>query len=116
MCRRWLILARARRNRTQSKKARLHSPATGGNRLAGYRPAIRRPDSARTVQFVNLIARRPDQPQSEKLYFVGSHYDTKTFDSIRFVGANDGGPSSGALIELGRVLSQHADLAARIGS
>jgi hypothetical protein len=67
-----------------------------------------------TVQFVNLIARRPDQPQSEKLYFVGSHYDTKTFDSIRFVGANDGGSSSGALIELGRVLSQHPDLAARI--
>ena len=67
-----------------------------------------------TVQFVNLIARRPDQPQSEKLYFVGSHYDTKTFDSIRFVGANDGGSSSGALIELGRVLGLHPDLAARI--
>ena len=79
---------------------------------------IDQPFSARTprgtVQFVNLIARRPDQPQSEKLYFVGAHYDTKTFDSIRFVGANDGGSSSGALIELGRVLSQHRDLAARI--
>ena len=79
---------------------------------------VDQPFSARTprgtVQFVNLIARRPDQPQSEKLYFVGAHYDTKTFDSIRFVGANDGGSSSGALIELGRVLSQHRDLAARI--
>ena len=42
---------------------------------------------------------------------MGSHYDTKTFDSIRFVGANDGGSSSGALIELGRVLNQHPDLA-----
>ena len=67
-----------------------------------------------TVQFVNVIARRPNQPQSEKLYFVGSHYDTKTFDSLRFVGANDGGSSSGALIELGRVLNQHPALAARI--
>ena len=67
-----------------------------------------------TVQFVNVIARRRDQPQSDKLYFVGSHYDTKTFDSIRFVGANDGGSSSGALIELGRVLNQHPELAARI--
>ena len=67
-----------------------------------------------TVQFANLIARRPDQPLNEKLYFVGSHYDTKTFDSIRFVGANDGGSSSGALIELGRVLNQYPDLAARI--
>ncbi|MEO5717958.1 MAG: M28 family peptidase [Chthoniobacterales bacterium] len=67
-----------------------------------------------TVQFVNLIARRPNQPENEKLFFVGSHYDTKTFESIQFVGANDGGSSSGALIELGRVLSLHPELAARI--
>ncbi|MEO7724425.1 MAG: M28 family peptidase, partial [Chthoniobacterales bacterium] len=67
-----------------------------------------------TVQFVNVIARRPDQPKNEKLFFVGSHYDTKTFDSIQFVGANDGGSSSGALIELGRVLSLHPELASRI--
>jgi hypothetical protein len=66
------------------------------------------------VQFVNLIARRPDQPQGTKLFFVGSHYDTKTFDSIQFVGANDGGSSTGALIELGRVLNLHPDLARRI--
>lgn len=67
-----------------------------------------------TVQFVNVIARRPDQPENEKLFFVGSHYDTKTFDSIQFVGANDGGSSSGALIELGRALNLHPDLARRI--
>lgn len=66
------------------------------------------------VQFVNLIARRPDQPQNEKLYFVGSHYDTKIFDAFPFVGANDGGSSSGALLELGRVLNQHPNLASRI--
>jgi glutaminyl-peptide cyclotransferase len=67
-----------------------------------------------SVRFVNVIARRPDQPNRPILFFVGSHYDTKTFDSIRFVGANDGGSSSGALIELGRVLDKHPDLAARI--
>ncbi|MEO8439704.1 MAG: M28 family peptidase [Spartobacteria bacterium] len=66
------------------------------------------------VRFVNVIARRPDQPTSEKLFLIGSHYDTKTFDSIRFVGANDGGSSTGALLELGRVLNQHPELAARI--
>jgi len=79
---------------------------------------IDQPFSAKTprgpVRFVNLIARRPDQPDQEKLFFVASHYDTKTFDLIRFVGANDGGSSSGALIELGRVLNQHPDLAARV--
>ena len=66
------------------------------------------------VHFVNMIARRPDQPDQKKLFLVASHYDTKTFDLIRFVGANDGGSSSGALIELGRVLNQHPDLAARV--
>src|SRR6185436_5219554 len=32
------------------------------------------------------------------------HYDTKRFDDIRFVGANDGGSSAAFLIELARVL------------
>jgi Zn-dependent M28 family amino/carboxypeptidase len=79
---------------------------------------IDQPFSAKTprgpVRFVNMIARRPDQPGEEKLFFVASHYDTKTFDLFPFVGANDGGSSSGALIELGRVLNQHPDLAARV--
>jgi len=79
---------------------------------------IDQPFASRTqrgpVQFVNIIARRPDQPEHGKLFFVGSHYDTKTFDSIRFVGANDGGSSTGALIELGRVLNLHPNLARQI--
>jgi glutaminyl-peptide cyclotransferase len=66
------------------------------------------------VAFVNLIARRPNQSDGTKLFFIGSHYDTKTFDSIQFVGANDGGSSTGALLEMGRVLNQHPDLAAQI--
>jgi len=43
-----------------------------------------------------------------------SHYDTKTFDTIRFVGANDGGSSTGLLLELARVLGQHSNLAAKV--
>ena len=43
-----------------------------------------------------------------------SHYDTKTFNTIRFVGANDGGSSTGLLLELARVLGQHPNLAAQI--
>jgi Zn-dependent M28 family amino/carboxypeptidase len=39
------------------------------------------------------------------------HYDTKTFDTIRFVGANDSGSSTGLLLELARVLGQHPHLA-----
>ncbi len=38
---------------------------------------------------------------------VCSHYDTKRFDDpgVRFVGANDAGSSTGALLELARVLA-----------
>jgi len=33
---------------------------------------------------------------------IASHYDTKYFSDFNFVGANDGGSSSGALLELAR--------------
>jgi Zn-dependent M28 family amino/carboxypeptidase len=46
-----------------------------------------------------LPGRRPD------IVLVGGHYDTKWFADIRFVGANDGGSSTGLLLELARVLA-----------
>jgi hypothetical protein len=66
------------------------------------------------VQFLNLIARFPGQRSTAPSFLLCSHYDTKTFDTIRFVGANDGGSSTGLLLELSRVLGQHPNLAAKI--
>ncbi len=67
------------------------------------------------VSFVNLIATRSNRNSSgEPRFLVCSHYDTKTFDEISFVGANDGGSSTGALLELARVLSLHPPLAAKV--
>jgi glutaminyl-peptide cyclotransferase len=66
------------------------------------------------VRFVNLIARFPTQRNSAPSFLLCSHYDTKIFDSFRFVGANDAGSSTGLLLELSRVLGQHPHLAARI--
>jgi Zn-dependent M28 family amino/carboxypeptidase len=43
-----------------------------------------------------------------------SHYDTKLFDTIRFVGANDGGSSTGLLLELARVFGQHPSFARKV--
>jgi glutaminyl-peptide cyclotransferase len=37
---------------------------------------------------------------------LASHYDTKLYKEFRFVGANDGGSSTGALLELARVLAK----------
>ena len=67
------------------------------------------------IQFVNLVAQFPDhgKPASHS-FLLCSHYDTKNFDTIRFVGANDGGSSTGLLLELARVIGQHPDLARKI--
>jgi glutaminyl-peptide cyclotransferase len=67
------------------------------------------------IHFVNLIARfggnaHPASPS----FLLCSHYDTKLFDTIRFVGANDGGSSTGLLLELARVLGQHPGLARKL--
>ena len=67
------------------------------------------------MQFVNLIAQFPAQGKAASPSFLlCSHYDTKMFDTFRFVGANDGGSSTGLLLELARVIGQHPDLARKI--
>jgi glutaminyl-peptide cyclotransferase len=47
-----------------------------------------------------LPGRRPD------VVLVSGHYDTKFFPNFRFVGANDGGSSTGLLLELARQLGR----------
>lgn len=41
----------------------------------------------------------------EDFVVIASHYDTKLYKEFRFVGANDGGSSTGALLEIARALS-----------
>lgn len=64
------------------------------------------------VEFVNLVANFGDKDRA--FFLIGSHYDTKTFDAVRFVGANDGGSGNGVLLELARVLAQRPDLAKKV--
>lgn len=47
-----------------------------------------------------ILGRRPER------LVLASHYDTKLYTEFTFVGANDGGSSTAALLELGRVLGQ----------
>lgn len=55
------------------------------------------------VAFKNIIARtRPDCPPR---FIIAGHYDTKWFPQMKFVGANDGGSSTAALLEIARVLA-----------
>ncbi|HLL74087.1 MAG TPA: M28 family peptidase [Pyrinomonadaceae bacterium] len=53
-------------------------------------------------QMVNVTAELPGK--SPAVIVVAGHYDTKPVKEFRFVGANDGGSSTGALIELARAL------------
>ena len=66
------------------------------------------------ARFVNLIARFGATGRTTDLFLLCSHYDTKVFDTFRFVGANDGGSSTGLLLELARVLAQKPRLAEKI--
>ena len=65
------------------------------------------------VEFVNLLATFGGK-DSAASFLVCSHYDTKIFDTATFVGANDGGSSTGVLLELARVLAQRPDLARKV--
>jgi peptidase M28-like protein len=54
-------------------------------------------------KMVNLTAELPGE--SSDVIIISSHYDTKYFKEFKFVGANDAGSSTGALIEIARVLA-----------
>ena len=53
---------------------------------------------------VNLRAMSSARPAAGARIIIAGHYDTKRFNDVEFVGANDGGSSTGFLIELARVL------------
>jgi Zn-dependent M28 family amino/carboxypeptidase len=53
--------------------------------------------------FVNVTAELPGE--SSDVIILASHYDTKLYKQFRFVGANDSASSTGALLEMARVLA-----------
>jgi Zn-dependent M28 family amino/carboxypeptidase len=68
--------------------------------------AVEQPFEADTpvgrVRMANVVATIAGQ-RAERIA-LASHFDTKPFKEFRFVGANDGGSSTGALLELARAL------------
>jgi len=61
-----------------------------------------------TKKMTNLIARR-EKIGEQGVVVMASHYETKYMEDIHFVGANDGGASTGLLLELARVLAGRQD-------
>ena len=68
------------------------------------------------ITFVNLLATfaGPNATKTQPTFLLCSHYDTKLYETIKFLGANDGGSSNGVLIEMARVLAQRPALAAKV--
>lgn len=71
------------------------------------------------IQFVNIIGRFSPSgshpaPSNTQTGIICSHYDTKRYSTIKFVGASDGASSTGALLELARVLALDPALAAKV--
>ncbi|MEP4076390.1 M28 family metallopeptidase [Haloferula sp.] len=67
------------------------------------------------VDFTNLLARHPsapDRPNSTPV-IIGGHIDSKKL-SFPFVGANDGGSSTGVMLEIARILSSDHPAAAQV--
>jgi glutaminyl-peptide cyclotransferase len=60
------------------------------------------------VKMVNIIATIPGQRPDRIV--LASHFDTKLFRDIRFVGASDGASSTAALIELARTIKARGQL------
>ena len=60
------------------------------------------------VKMVNLIATIPGQRPDRIV--LASHFDTKLFRNMRFVGASDGASSTAALLQLGRAIKARGQL------
>jgi glutaminyl-peptide cyclotransferase len=56
------------------------------------------------IAMKNILCKFPGK--SGKAVAITGHYDTKLFPGRRFVGANDGGSSTGFLLELARALAR----------
>jgi Zn-dependent M28 family amino/carboxypeptidase len=61
------------------------------------------------IPMANLIAEVPaaEGAPDGPVIILSGHYDTLLTEGFDFVGANDGGSSTGILLEFGRVLVQH---------
>ncbi len=63
------------------------------------------------IEFVNLIARPTGANPDDARAIICTHYDTKFYAAQQFVGADDGGSGTGALLEMARVLARDKDFA-----
>ena len=82
------------------------------NQLKSYRLAVSLDEFTATTpqgekKMANIVAEIPGE--TKNLILITSHYDTKLYKDMQFVGANDPASSVGTLLELARVLASAKD-------
>jgi hypothetical protein len=102
------------------EQARLHiEAALAGLGWSVVRHEFTDPTPGGQVAFTNLRARFAGEDgaadwRGRVAVLLGSHYDTKRYSTFPFVGANDGGSSTGLLIEAARALATNEALARQV--
>ncbi|WP_367874180.1 M28 family peptidase [Luteolibacter sp. Populi] len=67
------------------------------------------------VNFCNLLARHGTADWTKSLpVVIGGHIDSKDLPAFHFIGANDGGSSTGVIVELARVLATDPQAAGQV--
>lgn len=59
------------------------------------------------IKMVNVIGEK--KGKSKRTIILASHYDSKLFKKFKFIGANDSGSSSAALLQLAKIISKWKD-------
>lgn len=85
---------------TQVQKFKTKIPNAAAERLGGK---DKKANAVKEVEGENVIALSKGSDRC--LILIGGHYDTKPYANMKFVGANDGGSSTVAMLELARVVS-----------
>lgn len=83
----------------QSQKFKTKIPNLAHVKLGGQNKNVA---PVKEVEGENIIA--ISKGSERCLIMIGGHYDTKVYQNFKFVGANDGGSSTAAMQELGRVI------------
>lgn len=78
------------------------------------RQAFTRATPKGPVNFTNLMARMDTDWTASVPVVIGGHLDSKDLQAFPFVGANDGGSSTGVILELARVLSSDKGAAGKV--
>lgn len=84
----------------QSQKFKTKIPNLAHSKLGGK---DKNAPPIKEVEGENIVA--ISKGSERCLILIGGHYDTKIYTQFKFVGANDGGSSTAAMQELGRVIS-----------